>query len=272
MADKDRDHIRRLREEANTIRKQEQAKRRRNRVLAQLGIIVGSLVVIGAIVVLVVFGPGWFNPKPPFQAAGTVKVTSTVTGAAVDTPISTTARGGVMVGDPAAPVTISYWYDYSCPHCIEYHTAVGPAYTDLIATGQVRVEYLPINYVAPYGAQAAAAVLAVVAHQPELYFTVSDGLYTVPAQTQSSWTGPDYGSIMGQFGVTNAEAIAAVNEGTYLRTVADSTKQARADKVPGTPAVAVNGQLLPEIPLVDQLYDAVIAAGAAVEKPAPAAA
>lgn len=267
MAQKDRDHIRRLREEANAIRKQEQAKRRRNKILAQVGTIVGAIVVIGAIVGLVVWGPQWFNPRPPFEAASTVSVTSSATGEAREVPISTTERGGIMVGEADAPVTFDYWYDYSCPHCVEYHAAVGQSYLDLIATGQVRVEYLPINYVAPYGAQAGAAVLSVVQQQPELYFTVSDGLFAIPAQTQSSWTGPDYAAIMSTFGVTNEQAITDISDGTYLRIITDATRDARSGGVNGTPSIGVNGTLLDTIPTADELYTIATDNGAAVTAP-----
>lgn len=269
MAKNDRDHIRRLREEANAIRKQEQAKRRRNRMLAQIGIIVGAVVVIGGIVALVVFGPQWLNPRPDFEAApgSTTGVTSTVTGEVTNQPITTTARGGIMVGAPDAPVDFTYWYDYSCPHCVQYHAATASTYQDLIATGQVKVEYIPINYVAPFGAQAGAAVLATVQHQPELYFAVSDGLFSIPAETQSSWTGPDYASILPQFGVTSEEAIAQTNEGAFLGVISDSTKEARSGGVAGTPSIAVNGQMQAEIPSGAALYDVAIANGAAIDNP-----
>ncbi|GGA64561.1 thiol-disulfide oxidoreductase [Pseudoclavibacter endophyticus] len=265
MAQKDRDHIRRLREEANAIRKQEQAKRRRNRILAQVGIIGGALVVIVAVVGLVIFGPQWFNPRPDFQAAGTVEVADSA-GEAVEQPISTTERG-ILVGATDAPVTIQYWYDYSCPHCIDYHAQTNGIYQDLIASGQVQVEYIPINYVAPYGAQAGAAVLAAVQHQPELYFTISDALFSVPAEQQQSWGTGDYASIAPTLGVTDEQALADINEGTYLRIVNDSTRDARADGVEGTPSIGVNGTIQAEIPVGEDIYALVNANGGDVTPP-----
>lgn len=266
MAEKDRDHIRRLREEANAIRKQEQAKRRRKRMFTQVGIIAGAIVLVGGIVALVMFGPQWFNPRPDFQASSSIEIT-TSDGETVSQPIETTDRGGILVGAADAPASFEYWYDYSCPHCVEYHNASGQIYRDLIATGQVNVEFLPINYVAPYGAQAGAAVLAAVQFQPEKFFTVDDGLFSVPAEQQQSWSGADYASILPSFGITNEQALAAINEGTYLRIVNDSTKDARKNGVQGTPAVAVNGEIMAEIPVGEGIYQAAIDAGANVEIP-----
>lgn len=269
MAEKDRDHIRRLREEANAIRKQEQAKRRRKRMFTQLGIIGGAVVVVGAIVALVMYGPQWFNPRPDFDSAASIEIT-TSEGETVTQPISTTERGGILVGAADAPATFEYWYDYSCPHCVDYHVATSQIYRDLIATGQVKVEFIAINYVSPYGAQAGAAMLAAMQYQPEKFFTVDDGLFSIPAEQQQSWSGPDYASILPSFGITNEAALAAINEGTYVRIVNDSTKDARSGGVNGTPAVAINGQILEEIPTGEAIYQAAIDAGANVEIPSSA--
>lgn len=265
MADKNHDHIRRLREEANTIRKQEQAKRRRNRMLTQIGIIVGAVVVVGGIVALIVFGPQLFNPRPPFEASGQVEV-PTQTGEPAQVPVATTDRG-VMVGEPTAPVTVTYWYDYSCPHCVEYHEQVGFAYNDLVTTGQVKVEYVPINYVAPFGAQAGAALLAIAQHHPERFLEISDAVFAIPAQQQSSWTGAQYADLFAQYGVSDEATLKDVREGLYLRIVADSTKAAHEGGVKGTPTVAINDQKLEALPSAAELYDLVIAQGAAVENP-----
>ncbi|MGO2112954.1 MAG: DsbA family protein [Pseudoclavibacter sp.] len=268
MAQKDREHIRRLREEANAIRKHEQAKRRRNRIFTQVGIIGGAIVAIAAIVVLIVFGPQWFNPRPDFEAAGTIEVMD-ADGEAVEQPISTTDRG-VIIGATDAPVTMQYWYDYSCPHCIDYHTQTNGTYQDLIASGQVQVEYIPINYMAPYGAQAAAAVLATVQQQPELFFTLSDAIFAVDAQTQSAWGPGDYATLAPTSGVTDEQALADIQAGTYLRIINDSTSDARNDGVGGTPSVGVNGEIQETIPVGEDIYTLVNDNGGDVTPPSTA--
>lgn len=271
MAEKDRDHIRRLREEANAIRKQEQAKRRRNRILAQIGIIVGAVVVIGSIVALVVFGPRWFNPRPEFSSAGTVEVASSLTGESVELPISSTERGGILVGADDAPVTLQYWYDYSCSHCLAYHEALGQSYQDVLATGQVKVEYIPINFVSPYGAQAGAAALALVQYQPAAFFDFTDAVFSIDSTTQTSWEGTEYAELLSQIGVTSEEAITATQDGTFLRLVTDNTSLARSVGVQGTPSVGVNEVLLESVPAsAEELFQTVKDAGADVEVPGQA--
>ena len=63
MAKNDRDQIRRLREEANALRQQAEAKKRRQRMLAQVGTIVGALVVVAIIVGFAIMAPQWFGNR-----------------------------------------------------------------------------------------------------------------------------------------------------------------------------------------------------------------
>lgn len=250
MAQKDREHIRRLREEANAIRLRQEAERRRSRTMKAIAIIAGSAVVIAAIVWLAVFGPSVFGPKAPeFTTDGTISVTGS-DGTEHEVPIkSADAGSSIVVGNPEAPVTIDYWFDFSCPHCIDYHHATAQTFHDLVASGQAQVKYHPIHIVAPYGRQAGAALLAATQHQPGTFFSVYDGLYLIPATDQGSWGPADYADIMGEFGVTDQAALDEIRAGTYLPTIDAHTTQATTkDGVKGTPTVAVNGQLQDGLP------------------------
>lgn len=250
MAQKDREHIRRLREEANAIRLRQEAERRRSRTMKAIAIIAGSAVVIAGIVWLAVFGPSVFGPKAPeFTTDGTIQVTGS-DGSAHEVPIRAADAGSsIVVGDPEAPVTIDYWFDFSCPHCIDYHHATAQTFHDLVASGQAQVKYHPIHIVAPFGRQAGAALLSATKHQPETFFAVYDGLYLIPATDQRSWGPADYADIMGEFGVTDQAALDEIRAGTYLPTVDAHTTQAMTkDGVKGTPTVAVNGQIQDGLP------------------------
>lgn len=274
MAKKNREHIRKLREEANAIRKQEQAKQRRNRVLLQLGIVGGAVILIAGLVFAFVKGADLLLPRGETNASGTISL-ETSAGETVEQPIQLHEGGYVSIGAAEAPVVLDYYYDYSCPHCVEYHRIMGAAYTELAASGQVRVNYRPIQFVAPYGKQAAAALLAATQHQPESFLTVSDGLFSVPGQTQTDWDKGDYAALLPQLGVTSPEAAQAVDDGAYLLVVNESTDAARDAGVKGTPSLAVNGQVqetLPSSP--EELRTLVSGQGAVLPTPtasAPAA-
>lgn len=270
MASKDREHIRRLREEANAIRVKEESRRRRSRMFAQLGIVVGAIVVIGAIVLLVVMGPKWFGNQNTPESAGMTAVTNSA-GEEVEAPISV-SNDGIVVGNDDAPVTIDYYFDYSCPHCQQYHMAIGGDIESAIADGDAKVNFHMIRFVSEYGLVAGAATAAVVEYQPELFLTVMDGIFAIPAEQQSTMSYGDYAVALESMGVTSPEALEAAEKGDYAWWVSDRTSQARADGVEGTPALYVNGEYQESLPTSGDELRAIIAAasGAPVETPAEA--
>jgi len=241
MAAKDRDHVLRLREEANAIRKAEAARKRRNRVVAQLSIIGGAIVAIAAVVVLVIFGPQWFGPKvTPFDSSGQAQVQG-AQGAPAQVPVVSTADGrGIVLGADSAANKVDIYFDFSCPHCQDYHQAVGGDIDAAIASGNVQVTFYPINIVAPYGQQAGGALASVAKYAPEQTLTVLDGLFGIPAQQQTGWSANDYAQALKTLGVTNQEAIDSAARGDYVRWVVNNTTD-RPEEITGTPTVLVNG-------------------------------
>lgn len=274
MATKDREHIRRLREEANEIRRKQEAEAKRKRLVTTIGLSTLAVAVVALIVVMVVFGPKWFGPKAATVAgSGNVAVMGS-DGKQTEVPIAMSEDGvAIMVGKPEAPVTLDYWFDFSCPHCIDYHTVMDPTMKDLIVSGQAKINYRPVNIVAPYGKEAAAALLAVMAHQPELFYSVTDGLLNIPAQEQMNWTANDYAQHLSGLGVTNADIITETANGTYRSKVESNTQVARDAKLKGTPSLAVNGQMQEQLPDAAGLIALVGANGGDVSAvPTPAAA
>lgn len=249
MATKDREHIRRLREEANEIRRKQEAEAKRKRLGAIIGISTLAVAVVAAIVVMVIFGPQWFGPKAAnVNGSGTVAVAGS-DGKSAEMPVSMIEDGvATQVGKPEAPVTIDYYYDFSCPHCVDYHGIMDPTMKDLILAGEAKVNYRVVNIVAPYGKEAAAALLAVMAHQPELYYTVADGLLEIPAQEQMNWTSNNYAQRLAAFGVTDSNIITEVSSGKYHSKVESNTQIARDNGLKGTPSLAVNGQMQEKLP------------------------
>lgn len=95
-----------------------------------------------------------------------------------------------------------------------------------------------------------------------------DAFFQVPAATQQNWGASDYAALLPSVGVTNPEAVAAVESGEYVRVVKQATQDARNAGVEGTPSVGVNGQLQDPLPMGPELYALVNANGGAVEVPA----
>lgn len=269
MASKDRDHIRKLREEANSLREKEEARKRRSRMFTQVGIVVGAIVVIGLIVMLVVMGPKWFGNQNTPEASGTVQVTNAA-GDAVEVPI-TSSGDGVVVGNEDAPNTLDYYFDYSCPHCQQYHAALGGDFEQIIAEGDAKINFHMIRFVSEYGVVAGASTAAVLEHQPELFFTVIDGIFAIPAETQSTMSYGDYAVQLQGMGVTSPEALEAIENGDFAWWINDSTDQARRDGVQGTPSLYVNGEYQESLPTSGDELRAILGAEAGDPAETPAA-
>lgn len=247
MASKDRDRIRQLREEANALRKKEEARKRRNRMFAQLGIVGGAVVVIAAIVMLVVMGPRWFSNQIVPVASGEVELTNS-DGEAVSLPIRVEEDGGVVVGADDAPAKLDYYFDFSCPHCQDYHAAMESSYEQVIADGDVQVTYHMIRFVQDYGQYAGSAVAGVVNTDPSMFYTVMNGIFDVPAETQVTWSYSDYASLVQSLGFTDEEALKNISDGNFSGWITDNTQRAREAGIPGTPSVAVDGTILENVP------------------------
>lgn len=260
MASKDREHIRKLREEANAIRQKEEARKRRNRMWTQIGIVVAAILVIGLIVLLVVMGPRWFGNQSTPESSGTVAVTNTA-GEEVEVPITVSADG-IVVGNEDAPVAIDYYFDYSCSHCQDYHSLLGSDFTQIIADGDAQVTFHMIRFVSEYGLVAGASTAAVVQYQPELFFTVMDGIFSISSETQTTMSYGDYALQLQALGVTSQEALDAVESGEFAGWVSDATDQARNDGVAGTPSLFVNGENQESLPSSGDELRALIAAAA----------
>lgn len=75
------------------------------------------------------------------------------------------ADGGIVLGDPQAPVTIVAFEDFMCPHCQDYQETVHTFVENYVATGQAQFEYRFFPLVNPEYSLLTAQVAECVALQ-----------------------------------------------------------------------------------------------------------
>ena len=252
----DRDRTREIREKANAQRRLEEAKRKRRRLLTQLG-------VAGAVVILVAGIWGGASLLRQQASAGSVAPTAdaTVQLASGGEAHVATEPDAVSVGAADAPVTLDIYEDYSCPHCQEYEGATGPLLDRVAASGQVRVVYHPIRIVTNYGRAAGSTAACVLQHDPSAWPGVHSALFANHSAATDSWTGKDFSSWLGSQGVTDAEALTCTEKGAYAGWITANTDTAAAAGVTGTPTLMIGGQTTTTVS-GQQLVDALDAAGA----------
>ncbi|MDH6181104.1 protein-disulfide isomerase [Microbacteriaceae bacterium SG_E_30_P1] len=239
------DKLLEARQRANEVRKEHERKERRRRVLIQVSIIVGALVVVGGIAGAVIAAN---------QAATVVNVPE------ASTEVTVNGAGGVpfevggtsvTVGDPDAPIALSLWEDFSCPHCQDYEALIGDTFNDLISKGEISLEVHSIRFVSNYGANAGSAATCVAEHAPDKWLDVRAGLFEIHGAETDLWTDDDFATYLSdEQGITDDATLSCVRDGKYARWILSNTIAAQDAGVEGTPTLFVNGDkselLMPE--------------------------
>ena len=264
---KNREEILRLREEANARRKREEAAAKRKRTLTQIAVVVGAIALVAGIVALAILAPKLLGKQnTPEAVNGTVNVTA-ADGTEVPVPIAVT-DDAITVGQADAPVTINYWFDFSCPHCRDYHNALGSVYESVVADGSAKIEYHMIKFVNDYGIRAGSSVTSAIEHQPELFLNLMDTYFAIEPQQLVSWNYDQWAQSLAENGVTNEQALQDARDGKYAWWITNNTQGARAAGVTGTPSVGINGQIQPQLPTDEAGLRALLVANGAPEQPA----
>jgi len=174
--------------------------------------------------------------------------------------------GGHTVGNPAAPVTLTEYVSYTCPHCAAFTRAGdGALQTGYVAPGRLKIEVrhllrdpvdLTVAMLVNCGAPARVPQnhIAFMRAQPDWLPRVTDAT----AAQRARWTtGPDaarrraIASDAGLYAIAEGRGIDRAAADRCLADEAKATRLAEASeagwKVPGitgTPSFALNGTVL----------------------------
>jgi protein-disulfide isomerase len=136
------------RERTRLAAEQAAARKRDRRIL---------IMVIAAFVVIVVAG------GIAFQAWRTSRAPSSVSSVSASaSPVTVTNGRPIPLGSAEAPVTITLYEDFHCPHCAEFEEQFGPVITQAQQSGAARVELYPMAFIDD-GSVAAANAMACAA-------------------------------------------------------------------------------------------------------------
>ncbi len=149
----------------------------------------------------------------------------------------------MVLGSPDAPVKMTEYASYTCPHCQRFHTDVFKSLkTDYIDTGKVQFTFREV-YFDRYGLW--AAMMARCGGDMK-YFGISDILYN----TQSEWLSADDPAVVIEnlkkigrtAGMDDATLEACFNDKAKAEAmVAAYQANATADGIEGTPTLIING-------------------------------
>lgn len=165
------------REKARQANEARIRKEKIRKISIQLGSILAGVIVIG-LVMLMIFQ---FN-KPPVPQANPANMISN--GVVVTKDMKLVPSEAIPVGgsavypeDKADKVSIIVYVDYLCPACKAFEEATENLIEELVATGNVIVEYRPVAFLSLYSVVASNASACVASNEPDKWWLANMTLY-----------------------------------------------------------------------------------------------
>lgn len=147
----------------------------------------------------------------------------------------------IVLGHDNAPVTLTLFEDFNCPHCVEFEATLGSTITALQRTGTVKVELYPMSFVTKRSpALANAMACAATEGFGQAYWI---GLF---ANNGLSWSDEQLIKLGTLVGKPSPEFADCVRSDRHAGWVDSITRAARQQKVGETPTVFINGVRQPD--------------------------
>ena len=159
--------------------------------------------------------------------------------------------GDPFIGDPNAPVTMAFWFDYQCPFCKQFDTTVTTQlYTNYVKTGKLRIVFKDFQFLGQDSLAAAEFARGVWELYPDQFYTLYQAMFA--AQDQEGDQGfCDQASIVTMTkaqvpGVDADKVVALVAEkkSAYDAAIKADYDDGTSMGVNGTPAMIIGTQLL----------------------------
>jgi protein-disulfide isomerase len=156
-------------------------------------------------------------------------------------------NGGVLIGNPNAPVTITEYGDFQCPVCRELHQLWEPTLEQLIQQGKVKFEFVGLEYLDRGGTESLrSAGAGVCAADAGKFLEYYNTLYDNQSETENSGflTNEQLVKFGTDAGIADPAFATCVNNGRFEGLVRKNTDAASQNGVTGTPTVLVNGKVI----------------------------
>jgi protein-disulfide isomerase len=223
-------------------------------------IIAGVVVVV--VIAAAVVGGVLYEKHKSEAAAQTVIPAQTVAGSTQYTATLDKANATVLVGKPAAKVTVDAYEDFLCPICQQFEQTYFKNIEQQLQAGTVKVRYHMINLLdassvpAGYSSMAANTALAVATVAPAKFMDFHYSLYQKqPEENGPGWTQSQLNNLAGRLGVSGAEFDSLVNSKTYNNQIQTNMNNANSNQSLfqtssdgtrgfGTPTILVNNKVI----------------------------
>lgn len=170
---------------------------------------------------------------------------------------------GVSIGDPNAPVQMTEYADFQCPHC--YNVYLGAEHqliTEYVDTGKVYFTYQPVGFLGPESNSSAAA--SYCAAEQDAFWPYHDVLYTNFSHSNSGgYSDARLREMARSAGMDIGAFDECVASGRGVEQMQAAMANARSLGITGTPGFFINGTVLAGERTFAQLQELIEAALAA---------
>jgi protein-disulfide isomerase len=152
------------------------------------------------------------------------------------------------IGQASASIKMVEFGDFKCPHCMTFATTVYPQLKkDFIDTGKVQLSFINFQII-PGSMPAALAVKSVFHQNKAAFWPYYDAIYKNQQAEAADWATSDFLT-----NLAKTEKIPVdydllkkdIDNGVYLKEVQAEYATADKTKITGTPAVFINGLVIP---------------------------
>lgn len=164
-----------------------------------------------------------------------------------------------VIGEPNAPVTLVYWFDYQCPYCkavdvggipqIPIEPAMPTLVRDYVETGKLKIVFKDYAFLGPDSTTAALYKNAVWELYPDKFYEWHEAMFE--AQDEEHGGFGDEASILALIRTISGldaerlKAKVAEKRDTYLALIAEDQAEGASFGIQGTPGFITGTTLIP---------------------------
>lgn len=158
-------------------------------------------------------------------------------------------KGEPFIGNPNAPITVAYWFDYQCPFCKRFdQDAIRQLNTEYVQTGKVKIVFKDFQFLGDDSQTAGIVGRAVWEVAPNKYFAWHEAMFTKQDNENGGWGNKKdilalTRTILG--GDTDKVASLVTSKQTeYQKALDDNKVEGGKFGINGTPGTIIGNQLI----------------------------
>jgi protein-disulfide isomerase len=201
-----------------------------------------TTIVIGLVVFAIIAAGLFLLTSQPAEAPIPAEVAARYEGI----PKSETDEGYPVLGSDDAPVKVLEYASFDCSHCREFHETVASTVIDRVRQGQVQFTYMPLFGTGGISNGEGAARAALCVAKQGKFWEFHDALF----DWQGLYANTAFSDQRLKTGITNVGVDRAQWDTCMAQNLPQTTLDAalrasQLQNITGTPAIVVNGTMLP---------------------------